>query len=81
MINRKETFKHTHIKCLSKTPRAGYERNIITNVSDAKSRIQDVDFASETANMTSQNVIQQAAAAVLSQANNASQIALSLLQG
>ncbi|MDY6375115.1 MAG: flagellin, partial [Succinivibrionaceae bacterium] len=40
-----------------------------------------VDFASETANMTSQNVIQQAAAAVLSQANNASQIALSLLQG
>ena len=57
------------------------QSNTITNVSDAKSRIQDVDFASETANMTSQNVIQQAAAAVLSQANNASQIALSLLQG
>ena len=57
------------------------QSNTITNVSDARSRIEDVDFASETANMTQQNVIQQAASSVLSQANSTTQIALSLLQG
>ena len=46
------------------------QSNTITNVSDARSRIQDVDFASETASMTQQNVIQQAATSVLSQANS-----------
>ena len=55
------------------------QSNTITNVSDARSRIQDVDFASETASMTQQNVIQQAATSVLSQANSSTQIALSLL--
>ena len=55
------------------------QSNPITNVSDARSRIQDVDFASETASMTQQNVIQQAATSVLSQANSSTQIALSLL--
>ena len=55
------------------------QSNTITNVSDARSRIQDVDFASETARMTQQNVIQQAATSVLSQANSSTQIALSLL--
>ena len=55
------------------------QSNTITNVSDARSRIQDVDFASETASMTRQNVIQQSATSVLSQANSSTQIALSLL--
>ena len=55
------------------------QSNTITNVSDARSRIQDVDFASETASMTQQNVIQQAATSVLSQANSSTQIALSPL--
>ena len=55
------------------------QSNTITNVSDARSRIQDVDFASETASMTQQNVIQQAASSVLTQANSSTQIALSLL--
>ena len=55
------------------------QSNTITNVSDARSRIQDVDFASETASMTQQNDIQQAATSVLSQANSSTQIALSLL--
>ena len=55
------------------------QSNTITNVSDARSRIQDVDFASETASRTQQNVIQQAATSVLSQANSSTQIALSLL--
>ena len=55
------------------------QSNTITNVSDARSRIQDVDFASETASMAQQNVTQQAATSVLSQANSSTQIALSLL--
>ena len=57
------------------------QSNTITNVSDARSRIEDVDFAAETAQLTQQNVIQQAASSVLTQANSSTQIALSLLQG
>ena len=49
-------------------------------LSAAKSRIKDVDFASETANLTQQNILQQAGAAVLAQANQQPQIALKLLQ-
>jgi flagellin len=52
----------------------------IEALSAAKSRIKDVDFASETANMTQQNILQQAGAAVLAQANQQPQIALKLLQ-
>lgn len=52
----------------------------IEALSSAKSRIKDVDFASETANMTQQNILQQAGAAVLAQANQQPQIALKLLQ-
>ncbi len=49
-------------------------------LSTARSRIRDVDFASETANMTQQNILQQAGASVLAQANQQPQIALKLLQ-
>lgn len=49
-------------------------------LSAAKSRIKDVDFASETANLTQQNILQQAGASVLAQANSQPQIALKLLQ-
>lgn len=49
-------------------------------LSSAKSRIKDVDFASETANMTQQNILQQAGASVLAQANSQPQIVLKLLQ-
>jgi flagellin len=49
-------------------------------LSAAKSRIKDVDFASETANMTQQNILQQAGASVLAQANSQPQIVLKLLQ-
>jgi flagellin len=52
----------------------------IEALSTAKSRIKDVDFASETANMTQANILQQAGAAVLAQANQQPQIALKLLQ-
>ena len=55
------------------------QENIIENVSDARSRIRDVDYASETAKMTQTNILQQAATSILSQANQKPQVALSLL--
>lgn len=50
------------------------------NQSAALSRIQDADFAQETANYTKANVLQQAATSILSQANSNPQQVLSLLQ-
>jgi flagellin len=52
----------------------------IVNVSDARSRIQDTDFAAETAEMTRNQIIQQAATSILSQANQLPNAALSLLR-
>ena len=56
------------------------QTNVSENVSDARSRIRDADFATETAAMTQQNILQQASQSILSQANQRPQIALSLLQ-
>jgi len=50
------------------------------NLSAAESRIRDVDVAEETADLTRNSILQQAATSVLSQANVQPQIALSLLQ-
>nr|WP_136249980.1 flagellin [Ningiella ruwaisensis] len=55
--------------------------NISENVSAARSRIKDTDFATETANLTRLQIIQQASTTILSQANQRPQAALSLLQG
>src|SRR5574344_1677293 len=55
------------------------QSNIAENESDARSRIRDTDYASEAANMSQQNIIQQAATSMLTQANARPQIALSLL--
>ncbi|HED66086.1 MAG TPA: flagellin FliC [Planctomycetes bacterium] len=49
------------------------------NLSAAESRIRDVDVAKETADLTRNSILQQAALSVLSQANTQPQIALSLL--
>ncbi|MFK7873876.1 MAG: flagellin [Oligoflexales bacterium] len=49
------------------------------NLMDSMSRVQDTDFAAETAKMTQSNIMQQAGASVLSSANTQPQIALSLL--
>ncbi|MFT4648889.1 MAG: flagellin [Glaciecola sp.] len=49
------------------------------NLSSAESRIRDVDIAFETADMTRNSILQQAATSVLSQANSQPQLALSLL--
>ncbi len=50
------------------------------NISASRSRIQDADFAAETANLTKVQIMQQAGIAMLSQANSAPQNVLSLLQ-
>ncbi|GGD72306.1 flagellin N-terminal helical domain-containing protein [Lacimicrobium alkaliphilum] len=55
--------------------------NISENVSAARSRIKDTDFAVETAELTRWQIIQQASITVLGQANQRPQAALSLLQG
>jgi flagellin len=52
----------------------------VENTSAAESRIRDVDVASETAIMTRNNILTQAGTAILSQANQAPQAALSLLR-
>jgi len=51
------------------------------NLSAAESRIRDVDIALETADLSRNTIMQQAATSVLQQANTQPQIALSLLQG
>ena len=55
------------------------QSNVAENLSAARSRIRDADFATETANMTKQNILQQAASTILAQANQRPQSALSLL--
>ena len=52
-----------------------YSENLVA----AESRIRDVDFAAETADMTRNNIFQQAGVSVLAQANQAPQVALQLL--
>jgi len=52
----------------------------VENLSAARSRIQDADFAAETAAMTRAQILQQAGVAMVSQANAAPQVVLSLLQ-
>ena len=54
--------------------------NYAENLSAARSRIQDADFAAETANLTRSQILQQAGVAMLAQANSLPQVALSLLQ-
>jgi len=53
--------------------------NIVENVSAARSRIKDTDFAKETAELTRSQILQQASTTILSQANQRPQSALSLL--
>ncbi|MGC4075934.1 MAG: flagellin [Rubrivivax sp.] len=53
--------------------------NMSTNTQAAKSRIMDVDYASETANMTSHQLLLQAGTSMLKQSSSMSQLALSLL--
>jgi len=56
-------------------------KNVAENLSAARSRILDADVAQETAEMTKNNILQQAGVSILSQANQTPQLALQLLQG
>lgn len=53
--------------------------NVEENVSAARSRIQDTDYASETAKLTKSQIMQQAGTSILAQSNQLPQAALSLL--
>jgi flagellin len=55
--------------------------NVSENISAAKSRIVDADFAAETAALTKAQILQQSGIAMLAQANTIPQAALTLLQG
>ena len=57
------------------------QSSISENESDARSRIRDTDFASETAALTQNQIIQQASQTILSQANQRPTVALNLLGG
>ncbi|MCJ8273347.1 MAG: flagellin [Psychrosphaera sp.] len=55
------------------------QTNVIENLSAARSRIKDADFAIETATLTKAQILQQASSTILAQANQRPQSALSLL--
>jgi len=55
-------------------------QNVNENATAALGRVQDTDFASETANLTKQQTLQQASQAVLAQANQLPSAVLKLLQ-
>jgi flagellin len=55
--------------------------SVANNTAGAKSRIMDTDFATETANLTKQQILSQAATSMLAQANQSKQGILALLQG
>ena len=55
--------------------------NIATNTAAAKSRIEDADYAKESAKLAKTQVLQQAGTAILAQANMTSQQVLKLLNG
>ena len=54
--------------------------NISVNLSSARGRIQDTDFATETSNLAKSQIMQQAATAMLAQANASKQTVLALIQ-
>jgi flagellin len=54
--------------------------NNVTNLTDAKSRISDADFSAETTNLAKAQILNQAATAMLAQANQSQQGVLKLLQ-
>ncbi|WP_417276610.1 FliC/FljB family flagellin [Castellaniella sp.] len=54
--------------------------NTVTNLTAARSRIEDADYATEVSNMTRAQILQQAGTAVLAQANQVPQTMLSLLR-
>jgi flagellin len=56
------------------------QENVKTNVTDSRAQIRDSDYAEEVSNMTAQQILQQGAVTILTQANQKPQIALQMLQ-
>lgn len=56
-------------------------QNMSTNTKAATGRIMDVDYATETSNMTTKQMLMQASTSMLKQANSMSGMVMSLLQG
>ncbi|MFP9229745.1 FliC/FljB family flagellin [Pectobacterium cacticida] len=54
--------------------------NTVNNLSSARSRIEDADYATEVSNMSKNQILQQAGTSVLAQANQVPQTVLSLLR-
>jgi flagellin len=54
--------------------------NTVNNLSSARSRIEDADYATEVSNMSRAQILQQAGTSVLAQANQTTQNVLSLLR-
>jgi flagellin len=54
--------------------------NISTNTAASRSRIQDVDYSTATSDLAKRNIVQQAATAMLAQANQQPQAVLQLLK-
>jgi len=54
--------------------------NVSANLSSAKGRIEDTDYAIETTNLAKNQILQQASTAMLAQANASKQNVLGLLQ-
>ena len=61
--------------------RLSYTVKNLTNLSAARSGIEDADFVHETSNQAKNQILQQASTAMLAQANASKQNVLSLLQG
>ena len=55
-------------------------QNVAQNTSSARSRVLDADYAAETTELARTQIIQQAATAMLAQANQSQQAVLSLLR-
>jgi len=55
-------------------------QNVSTNASQARGRIMDVDYATETSNMTTKQMLMQAGSSMLKQSNSMSGLVMSLLQ-
>jgi flagellin len=54
--------------------------DVSRNTSESRSRILDADYATETTNLAKAQIVQQAATAMLAQANQSAQSVLSLLK-
>ena len=70
----------TFTQALVTVPNSKLSNNTVTNLSAARSRIEDADYAVEVSNMTRAQILQQAGTAMLAQANQSSQSVLSLLR-